>query len=1540
MADNQVHQIITIDKKSISKDGKQVIAFDEIASRNLSEDGTIEIFVAALKYLLRRIYKECFPTKINDDIPYNPVTVNIGKQLQPKLYWFDADHKHLITVTLLFLETFKNPLSSIHNRWISIDKLIDNDTDTEIQNKLREKGGQDSIDFLINLITQLSKRTDIECNEPIDSSLIVVPSGLINPSTFIILPPLPLPPLPLPPLPLPPLPLPPLPGEPVEEIKLIDPSTFILFPPLPLPPLPDGPVEQEITLLDPSSVFVFPPMPLPPLPNGVEEEPLNPAETILLPPMPLPPISAEPMIDIMNPAEVILLPPMPLMPLPAEPPVVISFEDKTQPVRIIVNTYNKKEGGKYEEISKLIPRYDPSIISFGEENKEYGVFYRNLKNINDTNIELKLDNVSDIDSFTKNYNNDIDTPTIQNKSEFIPSMIAYDILSLYNTNAKFNNLIYSVYGISGSGKSYTLFDKDNSASVLGNIIKYIKKFAKNIVNNEVEVLVYDYYGEISDSKLWKGCCINNSDKPPIESVYWKINRPSNKEIFTADDIKDVIPPEDNDNYLQKLTFLTPAAVAEDEASQIKFNNEKTFNLNKFIPNTDAKQQYKITISVDDIPQLINNINEFRRKWSIEDIDNKEFHVLYTTNNPKSSRSYLGIEICLPNDKSITVLDLPGTEDKKTIVDFNFDEITFKDLRFENAAEYNRYVLYINLVLISLIDKDIISDDKIIIGGARVSPEVPKEAWSQEKLPKINKKNNKINIEPLPTTSSIPSLRTINNPLYKSPPSSTSTKSSSSTNKINNPLSTPHPSSWEPIPKNARPTTATLPPITLNPTKTKPVSIPKQQAFKLQDLIPNIFRYGTKENAGILQNYLDTSQGNTQYYNFENKHIEYFFDYILHNITNTTLQNFILYQKVSPFNKSDEYKNTEFIMTQAEFKAYRNLNDNKKIDFDKNIKIKYATKMSNKRDFISKYLKEIQAYTSDDIKKFEIPDDELCEKYNTAMTGYESYLKRYDNFMKLELTATEVDIDYTGNFQKLKQKYTFYKLLTDVQFKAYNGLFDIESTTQKPPEYISKFLKQKISIINPINACEYFKSISSIYLENNIDKTTINEFLNFVLYNNLKRISLYIESGNTENISNVNINRYIYLTSFKLFNKINDIYGNAFSKWYINNEHKNDIIYDSKYKNIGGSVQYFIPEYIHNGNYHMNIYINYNKSLFESNSYITTFLNDFKNHINETNYNNKQFFISRIEKIKLRQTRYKTGNVPDDEDDRCNFTKMYNMYFKSLLLQSNFISTSLYDLQRYITTFQDKSTQLSVTDNILINYLNKFNTNAKLILITCLRNDIKDKKYPLESTDTATGYILTNDDKINNNRYDDTKNSLIFTHCANPVRYRENIDKSKYKINNIYECNTNNLLLFNYNIEFVKFSIKGGELIQNTLLSINPDPNQLYFYSWIFAIFIFSVTSVYTSQQLHDHALIPQNEFSLCAIFILEFSALCALYALASGNIKAFASFLIFFTLFATICLYNIPEDFKSTNPVYYRNCQYSMIVIWMLTLITTGIIVF
>ena len=144
--------------------------------------------------------------------------------------------------------------------------------------------------------------------------------------------------------------------------------------------------------------------------------------------------------------------------------------------------------------------------------------------------------------------------------------------------------------------------------------------------------------------------------------------------------------------------------------------------------------------------------------------------------------------------------------------------------------------------------------------------------------------------------------------------------------------------------------------------------------------------------------------------------------------------------------------------------------------------------------------------------------------------------------------------------------------------------------------------------------------------------------------------------------------------------------------------------------------------------------------------------------------------------------------------------------------------------------------------------------------------------------------------------------------------------------------------FNYCDELTNkpATTSGGGFVSNialhSVILINPDPNYLPLYSWFFAIFIFTGLSVYISQQLYDRYLIPQNEFYVCASFILCFIGLTALYTLTINNMKVFLSLIILFTLFASACLLNLPEDFKAQHIELYNNCQYALCIIWVLAL--------
>ena len=102
------------------------------------------------------------------------------------------------------------------------------------------------------------------------------------------------------------------------------------------------------------------------------------------------------------------------------------------------------------------------------------------------------------------------------------------------------------------------------------------------------------------------------------------------------------------------------------------------------------------------------------------------------------------------------------------------------------------------------------------------------------------------------------------------------------------------------------------------------------------------------------------------------------------------------------------------------------------------------------------------------------------------------------------------------------------------------------------------------------------------------------------------------------------------------------------------------------------------------------------------------------------------------------------------------------------------------------------------------------------------------------------------------------------------------------------------------------------------------------------LFMFTIANIYSSQKLYENALIPQDEFSICSVFLLGFIACCALYSLILNKQQLFLVFLIFFTVFATVYLQTIPEEFRIKHKVLYTNCQYTVFVMWVLTLSFIG----
>ena len=1477
---------IKIDFKNLKSNH---INSNDIISHN--PEGTPNLFVAALDYLLKSIYNECFPKKFQ--LKVDPITVSKVD------YYFEAEKSHLVNTTIKFLENYETTLELLLKLWLDT-----NETKTNIQT-LIGKGKEINVANLKQYINSLKTLTECYVEEPLvpeadeeplapeppeppeppappaapaasidikdPSSFIVFPPlplpplpdaplEVINdPSSFIVFPPLPLPPLPDAPLEVindpssfivfPPLPLPPLPDAPLEVIN--DPSSFIVFPPLPLPPLPDKLEDEEIK--DPSSFIVFPPLPLPPLPEAPEEEEeeeedeeeaKDPSSSIILPPFPLPPLPEAPKIPILNPASIIVFPPLPLPPLPPEPPINIFELDAITPVRVLLNIRDdiqpkkttETKGGNLSKIFK--DNYKENTVKF--DNKTYGDFFRNLYDQANTVIDRDTIDVNILQSFSDN--NNAEEKKDQNRKNIIPKMIHYDLYSLFNSTKdtnRFNNLIYSVYGVSGSGKTYTLFGKDDDKkySILDNVIHNINKHTKDKVDLEITLKIYEYYGILSDKYLY-----NNSN------IYNYINN-----------------IEDNTSKLEKNSVFIDTDICKHAISYYKIEQDSSFEGKYNIQRETNEEIKKINIDFlksGNINNLLKDINNYRRNTNLLDKDpedqnlldeNKNLYILYTPNNPQSSRSYLGIEFGITykntytdtktENKTITVLDIPGTENKNTIYDFNFEDIKSDSIHFEDVHEYNQYAIYINMIYIKIINQR--------IRQSKANIKVFSEFLSTFEFLKGDDTDAYfLEAEQLKSIKKTHMLE------------------SSNTNK------------------SAR--------------QTERLRLSKTQGFK---------------NAN------------------DDK----------------------LYEQI------DEDIKTKLL---KEFNKYT-LTSNQ---FIKILKLYYPQEKSSE-DI------DLQKITTKDINTF-ITKETI--DYNNIITNYNLLFKKYDTYL------TKFFIKYN------ELGFKFYELQKND--KTINSL--IPEKIFLNDYYINK---KDFKILNPISTSEYFLDIVDIYKQTFLDdynkhiqtdpkktdnfssvtkiaiakyqdrkieiqdnyRKEINTLLNFILYYNIYNISKYIEIIDTKDLKKDAFN---YILVYKLINIINDKY--------------------NKYLNPTTTTQYFNPEFIVNGVFNKNIYINYSKAFIES-DFFKEFTKKFNNKIKEfekinitssltsdsarpttprpgtarpgtarpttarptspeeytptiiSTYFNKRIGIkSYNDKGVLKNGEINNldihyySNAKQKEENECDFEKIYNKFFRILFLQSNFISASLLDFQRYVNTFPKSDEKRSNNiSNKLINYLTKFTEkDSKIILFSCLRNDVQD----------TTGLENSYEDHKIKDLFTDTIKTLEFAHCANPNRNSESDI-----------CTSDNLTLFIYCTKdilplkpVIPKKTGGAILLENTLLSINPDPNQLYFYSWIFAIFIFSVTSVYTTQKLYDSTLIPQNEFSICASFILGFTILCALYALVAGNMKALLSFLVFFTLFATTCLYNIPEEFKSANPVYYRNCQYSMIIIWLLTLVLTGFIMF
>ena len=321
-----------------------------------------------------------------------------------------------------------------------------------------------------------------------------------------------------------------------------------------------------------------------------------------------------------------------------------TLKDSVFPVRIVINfgiNYNKN----------ISPVISNSIVTGNYDNSINGQTKNNFQNLINKDIEgpyYTVTNTSSLPTDPRTYN------------------VNADIEQIF-TNPDKNqtpHIIYSAYGFSGSGKSYTLIDSANKNNVLQRIVNTLKEQQKK---NDKQIIslkycIYDYYGEIKDdgcnvltdtNKFGVGTTVNArtaGNKKPIQQPIAKpVQQPIAKSVQQPI-AKPVQQPSKKEVFIYSKGNGSIFEIGLNDVNQILIDLE-LFNTDRMKNNT--------TNSSD--PTL--------------------FRVRYTPNNDKSSRShlFLDIDIMLGRDiiGRITLIDMAGSENVKTIQESYFENLPSK-----------------------------------------------------------------------------------------------------------------------------------------------------------------------------------------------------------------------------------------------------------------------------------------------------------------------------------------------------------------------------------------------------------------------------------------------------------------------------------------------------------------------------------------------------------------------------------------------------------------------------------------------------------------------------------------------------------------------------------------------------------------------------------------------------------------------------------------------------------------------------------------------
>ncbi len=233
-----------------------------------------------------------------------------------------------------------------------------------------------------------------------------------------------------------------------------------------------------------------------------------------------------------------------------------------------------------------------------------------------------------------------------------------DMRTLFeNAKTQPMHFLYSAYGYSGSGKSYTLLNNTAKKAVFNTILSEVKTQYDQKQNFTVQFVVYDLYGEMTvDSELSP-----KTYTPKKEKVT----------AFKYDG-----------NSINHVTVL--------DKPKVEATDFGSFSENVKACAFTVPIEHDFTSKVANIYELINSYRE-KTNFSGDPII-QEPHIRATPNNPSSSRSHLFIDTYILSKEDepkvlgkLTVMDMAGTEDVQKIKKDYYQTVNYPTISFKKST---------------------------------------------------------------------------------------------------------------------------------------------------------------------------------------------------------------------------------------------------------------------------------------------------------------------------------------------------------------------------------------------------------------------------------------------------------------------------------------------------------------------------------------------------------------------------------------------------------------------------------------------------------------------------------------------------------------------------------------------------------------------------------------------------------------------------------------------------------------------------------------